>query len=64
MQNKNCNRCKATQYRPGQGYSCTLGYKVNTENGTPLEDCPKPLIYLDYIELLHDMQSEGRSGSQ
>lgn len=54
---KNCSGCRALV-----GTNCSLGYKTETEqeivtkrfvNYTkPLEECPKPKIYSDYIYLL------------
>lgn len=42
--NKTCKGCYAAQTgahpRVGEPHGCSLGYK--TENGKPLEECPKP----------------------
>lgn len=40
---KTCNKCRALQLSQGEGYSCKLGYKLDSTKGIPKEECPKPL---------------------
>lgn len=58
QQKKNCNRCKALLRSSGELVKCRLGYKLQmfsfdehgfTAQGEPLEPCPKPLTYSDYL---------------
>lgn len=57
-QKKNCNRCKAILRSDSEQVKCRLGYALNLFSldehgfsawGEPLEPCPKPLTYSDYL---------------
>ena len=52
---KTCERCRALRvgYR-GDPSECQLGYDIDPLQATPREPCPKPLTYLDFIELLQE----------
>jgi hypothetical protein len=45
---KTCNGCKALSYAPFslsaecRGYSCSLGYGIDTVKAKPMSYCPKP----------------------
>lgn len=59
---RNCNNCKALQKDfCGYGYRCVLGYKIEglkeyegiTVSYKPLEECPKPKTFSDYVSFLN-----------
>lgn len=52
---KNCSKCKAFE-----SLKCNLGYV--SEGGVPKEPCPKPMVYLDYIELVKDISNKNNKG--
>ena len=49
-----CNRCRALKWRPGELPQCLLGHKIDIAGPFPLEECEKPLNYLDLIEARRD----------
>ena len=57
-QKKNCKRCKAVLHNSNGHIECRLGYELSMFSfdehglgswGEPLEPCPKPLTYSDYL---------------
>jgi len=52
---KTCKGCKALKINSLGKPTCTLEYKL--KNCIPLEECPKPMIYLDYVELVRDLKN-------
>ena len=46
---KTCNRCRALHALSGESPSCELGYAIDTKTWAPLEDCPKPLTWENFI---------------
>lgn len=58
---RNCNNCKALQKCvSGLGYECKLRYKIAAKEEydgipltyKPLEECPKPKTFYEYVEYL------------
>lgn len=48
---RTCNRCKASREVGFYGYECEFGYKTDMFL-TPLEECPKPTTYEEYLECI------------
>jgi hypothetical protein len=57
---RNCNGCRASSRGFYNDYTCVLGYKVESvfsdkfvcyTHGKPLEECPKPKTYDQYMKL-------------
>ena len=57
---RTCNRCKASVLEQGYGYSCSLGYAVDSEKGTPKEVCPKPTSYTMLVAIRHINEKNNR----
>jgi hypothetical protein len=55
---RNCNGCRALD-RNNDYFTCDLGYKIEqlkvervfNIGGKPLEECPKPKTYDEYLKL-------------
>jgi hypothetical protein len=56
---RNCNACRASSKGFYGEYTCELGYKVDSNysvkfssyiEGKPLEECPKPKTYNEYMK--------------
>lgn len=45
-QKRTCERCKCSDILRYEGWTCLIGYKVDSTHGKPLEACPKPLTNL------------------
>ncbi len=55
MKKKTCDRCRALQMCSGEIPRCLLGFQIDCDKVVPLEDCPKPLIYTELIELRNEL---------
>ena len=53
-----CIKCKALGINSGKAI-CSLGYAIK-DDVMPAENCPRPLTYLQYIELRNERIKEIR----
>ena len=61
MKKKTCDRCRALQMLSGETPRCLLGFQIDCDKVAPLEICPKPLIYTEFIELRNELIRGGNS---
>lgn len=52
---RSCKGCKALSETGIIGYKCELGYKTDSFM-KPLEECPKPRTYAQYIKEIENNQ--------
>lgn len=54
-----CRACKALR-NTANGGVCRLGYLMDGETRSPLENCPRPLTYLSLNEYMEDRKSDSK----
>lgn len=48
---RTCNGCITLVVDSMPLYKCELGFKVDSKEGKPLEECPKPKTISDFVVL-------------
>ncbi|MCR4805840.1 MAG: hypothetical protein K5981_09395 [Clostridia bacterium] len=55
-QTTSCSKCKALEAAYGK-YRCSLGFKIDANTLQPMQECPRPLTYLQLMECKENIKS-------